>query len=147
MENSFDPTFRTHIPSHKMLPTKFGPLYMPTLKLGMKHRLEADFTRDQKEGHFTKSLNVSLSGTGERVWNNGEFIWSQVLRNIHPVLTWTMSSIFFVNFMGPFLPELLLPLCNGQEAMIFWVLNFCHFVKNKNKILSQTPFLNFVFGQ
>ncbi len=124
MENSFDLPFWTHIPSHKKLSSMGVTLW---LKLGMKYKLEADFTRDQKEGHFTKSFDPHK------------------LRNIHPVLTWTMSSIFlWISWDLSYL-NYYLPLCNGQGAMIFLVLNYCHFVKSKKKeyFLSQTPLLNF----
>jgi hypothetical protein len=94
---------------------KFGCHFMATLKLGMKYKLEADFTRYQKEGHFTKSFDPHK------------------LRNIHPVLTWTMSSIFlWISWDLSYL-NYYLPLCNGQGAMIFLVLNYCHFVKSKKK--------------
>jgi hypothetical protein len=42
----------SNIPSHKMVPIKFGSLYYAYTQIGD----EADFTRDQKEGHFTKPL-------------------------------------------------------------------------------------------
>jgi hypothetical protein len=87
------------------------------------------------------------SGARERVWNNGEFIWSPDFEEYSPGVNMDNEFNSFVNFMGPFLLELLLPLCNGEGPMIISVLNFCHFVKSIKNILSQTPFLNLLITE
>jgi hypothetical protein len=83
---------------------------MATLKLGMKYKLEANFTRDQKEGHFTKSFDPHK------------------LRNIHPSVNMDYEFNFFVNFMGPFLPELLFTIVQWPGGNAFFgveLLSFC----------------------